>query len=103
MPASLLRVLTCGSVADGKSTFIGRLLFDCGSIPAEVLVARERAARRSGAGAGWPARSVGSSARRRLCCSSARGVGALWFGLQRRRCVSALSSVGVPTALAAAA
>ena len=27
--AGLLRLLTCGSVDDGKSTLIGRLLFDC--------------------------------------------------------------------------
>ena len=31
--ASLLRLLTCGSVDDGKSTLIGRLLHDCGAIP----------------------------------------------------------------------
>jgi bifunctional enzyme CysN/CysC len=42
MPDSLLRVLTCGSVDDGKSTLIGRLLFECGSIPDDVLVALER-------------------------------------------------------------
>ncbi|TMJ18731.1 MAG: adenylyl-sulfate kinase [Alphaproteobacteria bacterium] len=28
----LLRFLTCGSVDDGKSTLIGRLLFDCGAV-----------------------------------------------------------------------
>ena len=28
----LLRLLTCGSVDDGKSTLIGRLLYECGSI-----------------------------------------------------------------------
>ena len=28
MPESLLRVLACGSVDDGKSTLIGRLLHD---------------------------------------------------------------------------
>ena len=33
MPAAVLRVLTCGSVDDGKSTLIGRLLFECGTIP----------------------------------------------------------------------
>ncbi len=37
MPDSLLRVLTCGSVDDGKSTLIGRLLFECGSIPDDVM------------------------------------------------------------------
>jgi bifunctional enzyme CysN/CysC len=42
MPDSLLRVLTCGSVDDGKSTLIGRLLFECGSIPDDVMLALER-------------------------------------------------------------
>jgi bifunctional enzyme CysN/CysC len=42
MPDSLLRVLTCGSVDDGKSTLIGRLLFECGSIPDDVMRALER-------------------------------------------------------------
>ena len=48
MPDSILRVLTCGSVDDGKSTLIGRLLFECGSIPDDVLVALERDSRRFG-------------------------------------------------------
>jgi bifunctional enzyme CysN/CysC len=48
MPDSLLRVLACGSVDDGKSTLIGRLLFECGSIPDDVLVALERDSRRFG-------------------------------------------------------
>ena len=48
MPDSLLRVLTCGSVDDGKSTLIGRMLFECGSIPDDVLVALERDSRRFG-------------------------------------------------------
>ena len=48
MPNSLLRVLTCGSVDDGKSTLIGRLLFECGSIPDDLLVALERDSRRFG-------------------------------------------------------
>ena len=34
---SLLRLLTCGSVDDGKSTLIGRLLHDCGAVPADKL------------------------------------------------------------------
>ena len=42
MPDSLLRVLTCGSVDDGKSTLIGRLLFECGSIPDDVMASLER-------------------------------------------------------------
>ena len=48
MPDSLLRVLTCGSVDDGKSTLIGRLLFECGQIPDDVMLALERDSRRFG-------------------------------------------------------
>jgi sulfate adenylyltransferase subunit 1 len=39
-----LRFLTAGSVDDGKSTLIGRLLFDCRSILADQLDALERRA-----------------------------------------------------------
>ena len=42
MISSLLRVLACGSVDDGKSTLIGRLLFECGTIPDDVMRALER-------------------------------------------------------------
>ena len=35
--ADLLRFLTCGSVDDGKSTLIGRLLHDCQALPADKL------------------------------------------------------------------
>ena len=35
----LLRLLTCGSVDDGKSTLIGRLLFDSKSILTDTLCA----------------------------------------------------------------
>jgi bifunctional enzyme CysN/CysC len=45
---SLLRVLTCGSVDDGKSTLIGRLLYDTRSIPDDQLVALERDSRKYG-------------------------------------------------------
>src|SRR5271163_1453569 len=48
MPDSLLRVLTCGSVDDGKSTLIGRLLFECGTIPDDVMTVLERDSRRFG-------------------------------------------------------
>lgn len=48
MPDSLLRVLTCGSVDDGKSTLIGRLLFECGSITDDVMAALQRDSRRFG-------------------------------------------------------
>ena len=39
---SLLRFMTCGSVDDGKSTLIGRLLFDTKTILADTLTAIER-------------------------------------------------------------
>jgi bifunctional enzyme CysN/CysC len=48
MPDSVLRVLTCGSVDDGKSTLIGRLLFECGTIPDDVMTALERDSKRFG-------------------------------------------------------
>ncbi len=48
MPDSILRVLACGSVDDGKSTLIGRLLFECGSIPDDVMAALERDSYRFG-------------------------------------------------------
>ncbi|HEY0418622.1 MAG TPA: GTP-binding protein, partial [Acetobacteraceae bacterium] len=48
MPASILRVLTCGSVDDGKSTLIGRLLYECGRIPDDVQRALERDSSRYG-------------------------------------------------------
>jgi sulfate adenylyltransferase subunit 1 len=45
---SLLRFLTCGSVDDGKSTLIGRLLLDTKSILADALHAIERTSKRRG-------------------------------------------------------
>ncbi|MBK1659600.1 sulfate adenylyltransferase subunit CysN [Paracraurococcus ruber] len=44
----LLRVLTCGSVDDGKSTLIGRLLHDSQRIMDDTLAALERDSRRWG-------------------------------------------------------
>ncbi len=44
----LLRFLTCGSVDDGKSTLIGRLLYDTKAILADALHAIERTSRRRG-------------------------------------------------------
>jgi len=44
----LLRLLTCGSVDDGKSTLIGRLLYECGSIFEDQLGALRRESRRFG-------------------------------------------------------
>ena len=44
----LLRFLTCGSVDDGKSTLIGRLLYECSLILDDQLAALERESRRFG-------------------------------------------------------
>ena len=45
---TLLRLLTCGSVDDGKSTLIGRLLFDSKSIFEDQLEAVEASSKRRG-------------------------------------------------------
>ena len=45
---SLLRFLTCGSVDDGKSTLIGRLLYDTKVIFEDQLAALERDSARHG-------------------------------------------------------
>src|SRR5690606_27959468 len=45
---TLLRFLTCGSVDDGKSTLIGRLLYDTKLIFEDQLAALERDSRRHG-------------------------------------------------------
>jgi sulfate adenylyltransferase subunit 1 len=44
----LLRFITCGSVDDGKSTLIGRLLLDTRTILVDTLEALERTSRRRG-------------------------------------------------------
>ncbi|MFD7876335.1 sulfate adenylyltransferase subunit 1 [Streptomyces sp. NPDC059766] len=46
--AGLLRFATAGSVDDGKSTLVGRLLHDSRSVPADQLEAVERASRSRG-------------------------------------------------------
>ncbi len=50
----LLRLLTCGSVDDGKSTLIGRLLWETGSVPEDQLAALERDSARHGTTAAEP-------------------------------------------------
>jgi bifunctional enzyme CysN/CysC len=45
---TLLRLITCGSVDDGKSTLIGRLLFDTKAILADQLAAVERDSQKFG-------------------------------------------------------
>ena len=47
-----LRFLTCGSVDDGKSTLIGRLLYDSGQILDDQLAALERDSRSHGTAGG---------------------------------------------------
>ncbi|MFN0069827.1 MAG: sulfate adenylyltransferase subunit 1 [Limisphaerales bacterium] len=49
-PIELLRFNTCGSVDDGKSTLIGRLLYDSKSIMEDQLEALERSADLTGGG-----------------------------------------------------
>jgi bifunctional enzyme CysN/CysC len=46
--AGLLRFITCGSVDDGKSTLIGRLLYDSNLVHDDQLAALERDSRRHG-------------------------------------------------------
>ena len=48
MDNGLLRFLTCGSVDDGKSTLIGRLLYDTKAILADTLHAIEKTSARRG-------------------------------------------------------
>ena len=45
---SILRFITCGSVDDGKSTLIGRLLYDGKLLPDDQLAALERDSRQAG-------------------------------------------------------
>jgi sulfate adenylyltransferase large subunit len=47
-PQSLLRFLTCGSVDDGKSTLIGRLLYECGAVFEDQLVSLEKDSKKFG-------------------------------------------------------
>ncbi|WP_084724935.1 sulfate adenylyltransferase subunit 1 [Streptacidiphilus melanogenes] len=51
VPATLLRLATAGSVDDGKSTLVGRLLHDCQAVLADQLAAVARASRERGLGA----------------------------------------------------
>src|SRR5690606_779199 len=44
----LLRLITCGSVDDGKSTLIGRLLYETGRVPEDQLAALRADSRRHG-------------------------------------------------------
>jgi bifunctional enzyme CysN/CysC/sulfate adenylyltransferase subunit 1 len=49
-PVDILRLNTCGSVDDGKSTLIGRLLYDTRSLMEDQIEALERSADVTGAG-----------------------------------------------------
>ena len=54
----LLRVITCGSVDDGKSTLIGRLLYDCKCLFEDQLASLEADSGRFGTtGAGRQAKA----------------------------------------------
>jgi bifunctional enzyme CysN/CysC len=44
----ILRVATCGSVDDGKSTLVGRLLYETGSVPDDTLEAARKAGEKLG-------------------------------------------------------
>ncbi len=50
IPVDLLRFNTCGSVDDGKSTLIGRLLYDSKSLMEDQIEALERSADLTGGG-----------------------------------------------------
>ena len=54
--SELLRFITAGSVDDGKSTLIGRLLHDSKAIFEDQLHATPEDRRRSGARAAWTLR-----------------------------------------------
>jgi len=52
---SFLRFITCGSVDDGKSTLIGRLLYDSKLIYEDQLASIEKDSKKSGTqGDMWP-------------------------------------------------
>jgi bifunctional enzyme CysN/CysC len=51
MPQTLLRVVMCGAVDDGKSTLLGRLLVETGSVPQDEISASLRASAASGSSA----------------------------------------------------
>jgi bifunctional enzyme CysN/CysC len=51
---SLLRFITCGSVDDGKSTLLGRLLYESQLIPEDQLAALRRDSKRVGTRGGEP-------------------------------------------------
>jgi len=51
MSTHLLRVVMCGAVDDGKSTLLGRLLFETDSVPSDEVVASLRASAASGSNA----------------------------------------------------
>jgi bifunctional enzyme CysN/CysC/sulfate adenylyltransferase subunit 1 len=49
-PVDILRLNTCGSVDDGKSILMGRLLYDSRSLMEDQLEALERSADLTGGG-----------------------------------------------------
>jgi sulfate adenylyltransferase large subunit len=51
---SLLRFITCGSVDDGKSTLIGRILHEAGAVPDDQLATLDADSRKFGTQGGQP-------------------------------------------------
>jgi sulfate adenylyltransferase subunit 1 len=49
-PVDILRLSTCGSVDDGKSTLIGRLLYDCKALMEDQIETLQRSADLTGGG-----------------------------------------------------
>ena len=67
-PIELLRFNTCGSVDDGKSTLIGRLLYDSKSLMEDQVEALEKSAD-IGTTLGTLSKRLRLRGRRKLCCS----------------------------------
>ena len=65
MATPLLTIATAGSVDDGKSTLIGRLLYETDSLSLDRIAQVESASRRAGQYAGHYA----------TCCERQRGLG----------------------------
>ena len=94
----LLRFITCGSVDDGKSTLIGRLLYDAGAPPQDELERLERDSRRSGSAAGRLDFSLlvdGLAAERESLW--ARLEGATFLTLEEKRRLAGLSHAPAPS------
>jgi bifunctional enzyme CysN/CysC len=81
---TLLRFITCGSVDDGKSTLIGRLLYDSKAIFEDQLSALEADSRRVG--------TQGENLDFALLRNGNRGSPSTWPTASSRRSVASSSS-----------